>query len=84
MSLERSTAPDPEALATVQRFAAQSGIDAHTLIDLAVAALAEHIRQHGSLQLPVRIGLPSPLCAHCPLAKLLETAPPANITRGPW
>lgn len=85
MASESRTAPDPTDLAVVRRFAALTGMEAQTLVHLAVAALAEHIRQHGSLQLPVRIGPPSPLCAHCPLARVIHSAPPTdNILTGPW
>lgn len=81
------TEPDPADLALVEHFAALAGVDSRTLVNLAVAALADHIRQHGSLQLPVRIGPPSPLCAHCPLTKALQSSREAsstNVISGPW
>ncbi len=74
-------------LAAVEAFAQMSGIESSRLIYLAVQALASHVRTNGSLSLPVRIGLPSHLCQHCPLAKALNQPAPAeasNILPGPW
>lgn len=87
MNTEAAPTLSAADLAAVEAFAQTSGIESSRLIYLAVQALAAHVRSNGSLSLPVRIGLPSHLCQHCPLAKGLNQLPTAvapNILSGPW
>jgi len=84
------SAPTPIAVssadsAVIDSFAAQAGIPGNQLITAVVAAFADHLRQHGSLTLPVRIGPPSPQCALCPVAQashqpIMEL--PRNLIKG--
>lgn len=74
-------------LAAVSAFAAQSGLDTSTLIRLSVQAMAAHIRQHGTLTLPVQIGVSSPFCVFCPHSraqKPMASTGTNNIVPGPW
>jgi len=87
MHSESQSQLDPADAALVETFARTIGVSASTLILLTSQALAAHIRSHGTLSLPVRIGLPSHLCMHCPLTKSLQQPAPAeasNILTGPW
>jgi hypothetical protein len=87
MNMEATSLLTAADLAAVETFAQVSGIESSRLIYLAVQALAAHVRSNGTLSLPVRIGLPSPLCQYCPVAKALNQPPVAaapNILSGPW
>lgn len=79
---------DPDDAAVINTFAAQLGTTGSHLTAIAVKAIADHLRLHGSLTLPLRIGLPAPHCVHCPLAKLPDPArhngQPLNVIQGRW
>lgn len=78
---------DPDDAAVINTFAEQIGTTGSQLTVMAVKAIADHLRLHGSLTLPLRIGLPAPHCAHCPLARLPDSAvhtAPQNVIQGRW
>ncbi len=59
---------DPADTATLQAFAARLNLTPQQLIGLVAHSLADHLRCCGNLQLPLKLGPPSPHCQHCPFA----------------
>ena len=58
------TSDDAETLNT---FAFRIGISGQDLVRMAIASLAQQIRQTDDMSLPIQIA-PSPHCTHCPFA----------------
>lgn len=74
MSQESQFALAADDAAVISRLAQQIGIEPGILVRIAAHALADHIRQHGALTLPVRIVT----------APVQQLGAAQNILSGPW
>lgn len=63
----------------VSQFAKTAGIDPDSLLSAAMHALAQQIRQHGTITFPLGVGN----CATCPHL-LRERPKDGTIIKGPW
>jgi hypothetical protein len=76
MPQESHIAIGAEDAAVIGHLAQQIGIEPGILVRIAAHALADHIRQHGTLTLPVRIATPQ--------TQQINGKGPHNILSGPW
>lgn len=66
-----------EESAALSRFIAQSGLSFEYVVNVGLKGIAASlIANHGQITLPLKIGLPSPVCHTCPVANSAQQQQP--------